>query len=131
MLEVEQRTEFDCLQACLASIFECAYEETPEIFDPLTGKQMKKGNWLHQLRWWAEGRGHMVDVFFLDGLEAPEWGGKRFGPRKHWMAGVISPLGPPGHGIVMLGDEIAYNPDPFPTDPVHLGFRNGYVFSRA
>ena len=121
MIPVEQRSGFDCMTACLASIFEVPYEEAPQLAQALG---VPKPDWLKTYFDWCASRGFYPQDFYVEGEPKAEC---PWAYRGYWIAGVRSPRWNGQHAVVMHDREIAW--DPYPGDPVpHRGFVNGEIF---
>lgn len=59
MRKVKQRKNWDCLTACVASIFDVNYEEVP-----LFAKPSKADQWLKNLKTWAGKRGYDTELLW-------------------------------------------------------------------
>lgn len=121
MKPVAQRYDYDCMRACLASIFECDYEEAPEL--TLAFKKPVK-HWLSLYNKWLYDRG--FEVQFLECQNLPKESPWNF--NTYWIAGVKSPRRDSSHAVVMLGDQIVWDPcvDDHPGE--HRGFLDADVF---
>lgn len=110
MIAVEQRTAFDCMTACLASVFEVPYEECPVLCD---GGGVQAQAWHGILDGWLADRGWARlerlrhDDLSGDPLRCP-W---RF--PGYWIAGVRSPrLDDRDHAVVMEASTLVWDPHP-------------------
>jgi hypothetical protein len=124
---VEQREDFDCVRCCLATVFECDYEEAPAVAD-LHGDPLDQ--WLYVMTQWCWGRGFALWHVGLWGQERPylKFGNEQiryvFNPPGYWLAGVQSPRYDGAHSVVMFGDEIVWDPHP-QRAMGHEGFIDG------
>ena len=125
---VEQRASYDCMTACLATIFGCRYEEAPVLADPETCEPVDQ--WLRVMTLWLHERGFHPQSFSLtneiirslgDSLRSP-W----YWPTL-WMGGVRSPRYDGEHAVVCRGSEIVWDPHP-KREMGHLGFTSAEVF---
>lgn len=117
----------NCLQACVASIFELPLDEVPHF--------VGEDDWWNAWRTWIEGRGFMLGNAFhtFEDHEQTKLNGHP-SDGIYWIATVKSPRlvkenGEPGlHSIVMCGGEVAWDPHP-ERHLGHLGFVGlGYTF---
>lgn len=124
MTPVEQRTTYDCLTACLASIFECAYEDAPQLADS-DGEPLPRWHGIYD--GWLAARGWAVLERVLQ--HGDEVGSQRspWGFPGYWIAGVTSPRYDGEHAVVMHGNEIAYDPHP-QREMGHRGFTSAEYF---
>lgn len=118
-----------CMTACLASIFECAYEDAPVLCDFATGEPVEQ--WLRVMTLWLHERGfHPQNMHHTKGdrPQSSPWHWPTV-----WMAGVASPRynepsGEPGlHCVVMQGSDLVWDPHP-QRDMGHLGFIDAELF---
>lgn len=129
MKPVEQRYPFDCTQACLASIFECDYDEAPVLWEP--GAERERADWLFVLNGWLRERGFGLQNFCWTKGDRPQESPWSF--VGYWLGGVYSPRfedpsgGPGGHTVVMRGHDLVWDPHPRRAQG-HLGFFNADVF---
>lgn len=131
---VEQRASFDCMTACLATIFGVPYEDAPVLADPETCEPIDQ--WLRVMTLWLHERGFHPQSFSLDQRIIDSWGPR---PARSpwywptlWMGGVLSPRfeedGEPGHhAVVMQGNDLVYDPHP-QREMGHLGFVSAEIF---
>lgn len=125
MIFVEQRTKFDCLTACLASIFEEPYEDVPVFCDQETGKSGPF--WYRLLEDWLAERGFAFlqrvreDGMDDDPMRCP------FAYPGYWIAGVKSPRVDGEHAVVMNRGELVWDPHP-QREMGHLGFQSADYF---
>lgn len=130
MIPVEQRYDFDCTQACLASIFECEYGDAPVLWEP--GAEREPADWLFVLNGWLRERGFGLQNFHWTKGDRPVSSPWSF--VGYWLGGVYSPRfsdpdrpdEPGGHTVVMRGSELVWDPHPR-RDLGHLGFFNADV----
>lgn len=126
MIEVEQTITLpphgNCMQACLASIFELELEDAPTIGG------IGAGEYWRIIDEWLEARGWWVAHGDIEGAETPSvwW-------RGYWIAAVLSPgrhewpeeFRDGGlHAIVMRDDAIAWDPSP-KRERGHDGYVHG------
>lgn len=116
----------DCLQACIASIFELDLDEVPHFME----RQYLSGNtrpWEHEVMRWAMEFG--VSLGWLR-YEEPHKEPLGYHPG-HWIAKVRSVYGgtPPHstHAVVMWGNEVVHDPNPISRD-YHAFNREPYEF---
>jgi len=132
---VEQRAPFDCMTACLATIFDCAYEDAPMLADPDTGEPVEQ--WLREMTTWLRGRGFWPQNFSLTTDITDRLGERPERSPWHWptlwMGSVLSPRyteddGSPGwHAVVCRGSDIVWDPHP-QREMGHVGFMGADVF---
>lgn len=129
MIPVEQRHDFDCMQACLCSIFECPYEEGPVLWE--IGESRPREDWYKLLADWLRERGFGLQNFHHTKGDRPQDSPWYF--VGYWLGGVWSPRftdpdngGPGGHCVVMRGNDLLWDPNPR-RDLGHLGFFNADV----
>jgi hypothetical protein len=134
LIPVEQRASFDCMTACLASIFEVPYEDAPVLADPETCEPVDQ--WLRVMTLWLHDRGFHPQNFTLTAHQIEHHGESPQHSPWHWptfwMAGVKSPRyeenGEPGlHCVVMQGNDLVWDPHP-QREMGHLGFWDADVF---
>lgn len=126
MIPVEQQNlSMGCVRACLASIFELAYEalpaelEVPELQFPTMSRWFQERGWAVQNYTWSSR------------ADAPQRCPRYF--PCHWMGSVVSPrfVEEDGtaslHAVVMRGSELVWDPHPR-RDMGHKGFVAGEVF---
>ena len=119
MIPVAQRTRFDCLTACLASIFECRYEDVPVFCDQETGESAPL--WHVALDGWLADRGF---AFLQRVREEGMDDDPMFCPWAYpgyWIVGVKSPRVDGEHAVVMCGRELVWDPHP-EREQGHRGF---------
>lgn len=123
VIAVEQRYDFDCVQSCLASIFEVPYEAAPVIWEP--DSDTHRADWLFVLNQWLRERGFGLQNFHRREGDNPQRSPWHF--VGYWIGGVWSPRftepdGSPGaHAVVMRGSDLVWDPNPR-RDMGHLGF---------
>lgn len=128
MQQVEQRYDYDCMTACIASVFEVPYEEAPVLADPETCEPVEQ--WLRVMTLWMHERGVHPWHVGLWGQEKPylKWGSKEiewhFAPSGFWLGGVKSPRYDGLHCVVMFGQRVVWDPHP-QREMGHLGFEEG------
>lgn len=124
---VEQRESFDCMTACLATIFGCRYEAAPFLADKYTGDPVDQ--WLAVMTRWLHERGFHPQSF---SLTKPMM--KHYTPERSpwywptlWMGGVKSPRYDGEHAVVCRGADIVWDPHP-QREMGHLGFTSAEIF---
>lgn len=107
---VEQREAFDCMTACLATIFGCAYEDAPVLCDFVTGEPVDR--WHSVYDNWLYGRG-------FSSLERNRETRDGDDPMRCpwslpclWIGGVQSPRYDGAHAVVCRGRDIVWDPHP-------------------
>lgn len=125
MIAVEQRSAYDCLTACLSSIFEVPYEDVPLFCDQETGEPIRWwrkacDDWLAERGWAQLERVRQTDEGG-DPMRCP-W---RF--PGYWIAGVKSPRYDGSHAVVMHRSELVWDPNP-QREMGHLGFEDATYF---
>lgn len=124
---VEQRESFDCMTACLATIFGCRYEDAPMLADPNTGDPVEQ--WFGVMARWLHERGFHSQSFSLTTPMMEHYSPERspwYWPTV-WMGGVKSPRYDGEHAVVMQGSDLVYDPHP-KREMGHLGFTSAEVF---
>lgn len=130
---VEQRYDFDCMTACLATIFGCPYEEAPMLADLDTGDSVDQ--WLRVMTLWLHDRGFHpqsfgLTIWMLEGRTLNEHDLPDHSPwywPTLWMGGVKSPRYDGDHAVVMRGSDLIWDPHP-QRDMGHLGFTSAELF---
>ena len=132
---VEQRAGFDCMTACLATIFACRYEDAPVLADPVTFEPVEQ--WFAVMTAWVRERGFWPQNFSLTTDMVESWGERParspWGWPTLWMGSVLSPRfteadGTPGsHAVVCRGSDIVWDPHPL-REQGHIGFMGAEVF---
>lgn len=125
MIQVEQRYTYDCLTACLASIFEEPYESVPIFCDKDTGKAGPF--WYKTYERWLEERGF---AFIQRVLQDGDQEGSQVSPWRfpgYWIAGVVSPRVEGDHAVVMHWGDLVWDPHPR-RDMGHKGFTSADYF---
>lgn len=124
MIPVEQKLDYDCLVACLASIFEIPYENIPRFTykngNPIRRWSMIYDNWLYSLGW------ARLERVLQKGDKKNSQNSPWHFPG-YWIATVKSPRYDGSHAVVMLGGQIAYDPNP-KRHMGHLGFEGAEYF---
>jgi len=90
----------DCFETCVASVLDLERPEVPYFMD--------LPNWWQEFRKWLFARG--LDCAALELMVQ----GDRIvdAPKGYWIGSGKSPFGPHNHAVVMLGQDIAHDPDP-------------------
>lgn len=120
MISVEQRGAYDCMTACIASIFEVAYEDAPLLCSesgdaPIDGWWNAYESWL-ALRGWAVVQRVRTTEDETDPMWCP------WSLTSYWLAGVKSPRIDGDHAVVMYGNKIVWDPHPRRAEKLHEGF---------
>lgn len=125
MIPVDQRNNFDCMTACLASIFELRYQQCPTLYMLKTGEPLDAWHTVYDLwlakRGWAVMERVLVEGQEIDSQESP-WSFPGY-----WIAGVKSPRYDGTHAVVMHKDKIIFDPHPR-RYMGHLGFESAAYF---
>lgn len=122
---VEQRTPYDCLTACLATVFGCPYEDAPIFGNQETGEH--EPGWHQKLDDWLAARGFAwlqrvrEDGMTDDPARSP-WAFPGL-----WIAGVASPRINGEHAVVMRWNELVWDPHP-QREMGHGGFESADYF---
>jgi len=130
VIPVEQRFSFDCMTACIASIFECSWEDAPLLCDPDTNEPVDQ--WLREMTLWMRAHGMNPWHFGIWGDEKPylKFGSSEiryvFRPPCYWLGGVKSSRYDGEHCVVMYADEVLWDPHP-QREMGHLGFTTAEV----
>lgn len=121
---VEQRTTYDCMTACLATIFGCSYEDAPQLAD---AKGDPVFGWHRVLDDWLLARGFAC-------LERMRRDDEQDDPMRCpwripglWIGGVASPRYDGGHAVVMHLNQLVWDPHP-KREMGHRGFEDATYF---
>lgn len=120
MIRIAQQGAYDCMTACLASIFELPYDEAPHLCSPETGAKID-GGWWNAYETWLGRRGWaVISRVRTEGDGEPMW--CPWSLNSYWIGGVKSPRTDGDHAVVMHGNQIVWDPHPRRDEKLHEGF---------
>lgn len=128
---VEQRTNGDCLIACLATILAIKYEEVPSELALDEEEKTGHSQW-NKMQQFLATRKLVCWSFAIWGDEMPflKFGNHEiryhFYPPGFWMASVKSPRNEDGHVVIMRGYKVYFDPHP-QREMGHRGFEEAMV----
>jgi hypothetical protein len=122
---VEQRATFDCVTACLATIFGVTYEDAPILCDFETGKSVERWHRVHDD--WLHARG-FASYERMDGIDASDPMRCPWSYPGLWIGGVYSPRHEgETHAVVCRGNDLIFDPHP-QRDMGHRGWCSAEYF---
>lgn len=121
---VEQRAKFDCMTACLATIFGVRYEDAPILCDVDSGAKIE-GWWGIHDRWLNE-RG-FASYERMDGIDPDDPMRCPWTYPGLWIGGVHSPRNDGTHAVVMRKNELVWDPHP-QREMGHRGWSSAEYF---
>lgn len=120
---VEQRASYDCMTACLATIFGCSYEDAPQLADA-NGDPVPR--WHRVMDDWLFARGFAC----LERMRETDDGEPMRCPWRYpglWIGGVKSPRYDGDHAVVMHLSLLVWDPHP-QRNMGHLGYVDATYF---